>query len=69
MAVKRKIYPVGSLGHLMAQIEREEIERRLRRFDYDLIEFVEAHQKTIGAKAAGELVAVQRKIRAIRYRI
>ena len=69
MARKRKLYPAGSLGHLMAQIEREEIERRLRRFDYDLMELVEAHQEAIGLEATGELVAMQRRLRRLRYQI
>lgn len=69
MARKRKLYPVGSLGHLMAQIEHDEIERRLRRFDYDLMEFVETHQEAIGLRASGELVSIQRRLRRLRYQI
>lgn len=69
MAGRGKRYPAGSLGHLMAQIERDEIERRLRRFDYDLMEFVETHQEAIGLRAAGELVSIQRRLRRLRYQI
>lgn len=59
----------NSLKQIMEQIDRAHLQNELRRLDYGLMDLVLTHQDRLGLRAAGELVAMQRKLRRLRHQL